>query len=151
MSRYSDVIKRLSDDIRAELLNRAKACDPVGAEDGARRYAKFFSDIIGVRRQNFTTLSAVRELAAHESATIDAYTADLDVIEDVIRQTLLDQQRSGDTPEAVTSWAASRIIVWGSMEAIAHHVAIDDGSGDAELARELGEMCWYGVYRRPTP
>jgi hypothetical protein len=138
MSLYSDVIKRLSDDIRAELLNRAKTGDPVCAEDGARRYAKFFADIIGVHRQNF-------------AAAKDAHTADLDVIEDIIRQTLLDQQQSGDTPQAVNSWAASRIIVWGSMEVIAHHIAIDDGSGDAALARELGEMWWYGTYRRPTP
>jgi AcrR family transcriptional regulator len=145
----SEVLMRLSDHIRAELLKRAEAWDPAGGEDGARRYADFFADVIDIHRQNFAVLSAVRELAAYDSATNEFYTADLDAVEDIVRETLIDQQRSGDTPQTVSSWAAARIIAWGGAQAITHHISVDDGSGDAELARELGEMCWYGAYRRP--
>jgi AcrR family transcriptional regulator len=144
----SEVLMRLSEDIRSEMLELAKLWNPTG-EDGARRYANFFADVIDIHRRNFAVLSAVRELAAYDSGTNEFYTADLDAIEDIVRQTLIDQQRSGDTPQTVSSWAAARIIAWGGAQAITHHISVDDGSGDAELARELGEMFWYGAYRRP--
>jgi AcrR family transcriptional regulator len=147
----SDVLMRLSEGIRTEMLNRAKVWNPADGEDGARRYAEFFADIIGIHRQNFAVLSAVSELASYDSATNVFYTADLAAIEEVVRQTLVDQQQSGDTPQRVTAWAASRIIVWGGAQAITHHIAVDDGSGDAELATELGAIFWYGAYRRPSP
>jgi hypothetical protein len=34
-------------------------------------------------------------------------------------------------------------------QAIAHHIRVDDGSGDAEFANELRAIWWYGAYRRP--
>jgi hypothetical protein len=38
----------------------------------------------------------------------------------------------------------------GRAQAIAHHIAVDDGSGDTALARELARIWWHGAYRRPS-
>ena len=39
--------------------------------------------------------------------------------------------------------------MWGGAQAIARHIEVDDGSGDAAFARELGWIWWHGAYRRP--
>ncbi|WP_405582795.1 TetR/AcrR family transcriptional regulator [Streptomyces sp. NBC_01190] len=144
----SQLLIRLTDGLRARLLGLAQAWDPAAGEDGAERYARFFSQVIAIHRENYAVLSAVRELAAYDAAVQDFYTADLEEFEKAVYQTLVDQQRSGDTVADLDAVAAGRIIVWGGAQAIAHHIGVDDGSGDAAFARELGKIWWYGAYRR---
>jgi AcrR family transcriptional regulator len=145
----SQLLIRLTDNLRANLLELARAWNPAAGEDGAERYAAFFSQVIAIHRENFAVLSALRELATYDSAVHDFYTADLEEFDKAVHETLVDQQRSGVTPVALVPIAASRIIVWGGAQAIARHIRVDDGSGDAEFASELGAIWWYGAYRRP--
>lgn len=65
-------------------------------------------------------------------------------------RTILSEQAAGSTTADLDAVSASRIIVWGGAQAIAHHIRVDDGSGDTVFARELARIWWYGVYRRPT-
>ncbi|CAM5524928.1 hypothetical protein [Streptomyces canarius] len=80
----------------------------------------------------------------------DFYTADLEGFDEAVLRTLLSEQAAGSTPADLDAVAASRIIVWGGAQAIAHHIRVDDGSGDAVFARELARIWWYGAYRRPA-
>lgn len=82
-------------------------------------------------------LTTVREAAAYDSAVGDFYTADLEGFDEAVLQTLRSEQAAGSTAADVDVTAASRVIVWGGAQAIAHHIAVDDGSGDAVFAREL--------------
>ncbi len=91
---------------------------------------------------------AVREAAAYDSAG-KFYTANLESFEETSLRTLLSDQAAGSTPADVDAVSASRIIVWGGAQAIAHHIRVDDGSGDAVFARELARIWWYGA--PPSP
>ncbi|MEU8385224.1 TetR/AcrR family transcriptional regulator [Streptosporangium sp. NPDC048865] len=146
----SQLLIRLSDALRSRLVEMARKWDPSAGEDGAARYAKFFEEVIAIHRENFAILSAMRELASYDPAVRDFYTADLEEFDEAVLRTLLDEQESGSTPADLDATAASRVIVWGGAQAIARHIGVDDGSGDAVFARELGKIWWYGAYRRPA-
>lgn len=145
-----DILKRLAEKIRDASLALATQWDPGAGEDGAARYTKFFEDVLALHRAHHPVLSAVREVASYDAAVRDFYTADLEGFDEAVLATLLEQQRAGATPSDLDAVAASRVIVWGGAQAMAHHISVDDGSGDAALARELGRIWWYGAYRRPA-
>ncbi|MFJ4633810.1 TetR/AcrR family transcriptional regulator [Streptomyces sp. NPDC088847] len=145
----SDILKRLAIRVRETSLSLAQQWDPGAGEDGAARYARFFEEILALHRTHHPVLTALREVAAYDTQIRDFYTADLEEFDEAVFSTLREQQQSGATPSDLDATAASRIIVWGGAQAIAHHITVDDGSGDAALARELGMIWWYGAYRRP--
>ncbi|MFF7211719.1 TetR/AcrR family transcriptional regulator [Streptomyces sp. NPDC008238] len=146
----SDVLVRLADGLRESLLALARQWDPAAGEDGADRFARFFEEVIRIHRTHQGVLTAVREAAAYDSAVGDFYTANLEGFEETTLRTVLSEQAAGTTPADVDAGAASRIIVWGGSQAIAHHISVDDGSRDAAFARELARIWWYGAYRRPA-
>jgi AcrR family transcriptional regulator len=145
----SDVLVRLTGELRKSLLTLARQWDPAAGEDGADRLARFFEEVIAIHRAHRGVLTAVREAASYDPAIGDFYTADLEALDEAVLRTLLSEQAAGSTPAGLDAVAASRIIVWGGNQAIAHHIAVDEGSGDAALARELDRIWWYGAYRRP--
>ncbi|SEG57318.1 transcriptional regulator, TetR family [Actinacidiphila yanglinensis] len=146
----ADVLVRLSDDLREEVLALARQWQPAGEGSGVDRFAGFFVEVIKIHRAHQGVLIAVREAAAYEPAVSDFYTADLEGFDETVLRTLLSEQAAGATPADLDAVAASRIIVWGGAQAIAHHIRVDDGTGDAALARELARIWWYGAYRRPA-
>ncbi|MEE4543102.1 TetR/AcrR family transcriptional regulator [Streptomyces sp. V4-01] len=145
-----DVLVCLTDDLRASLLALARLWEPAGEVEGAERFAGFFEEVIKIHRAHQGVLTAVREAAAYESAVGDFYTADLEGFDETVLRTLLSEQAAGSAPADLDAVAASRIIVWGGAQAIAHHIRVDDGSGDTVFARELARIWWYGAYRRPA-
>lgn len=146
----ADVLVSLTDDLRESLLALAHLWEPAGEEDGADRFAGFFEEVLKIHRGHQKVLTAVREAAAYESAVGDFYTADLEGFDEAVLRTLLSEQAAGSTTADLDAVAASRIIVWGGAQAIAHHIRVDDGSGDTVFARELARIWWYGAYRRPA-
>jgi AcrR family transcriptional regulator len=146
----SDILARLSAHLRESLLELARKWDPGAGEDGADRYARFFDEVIAIQRAHRGMITAVREVAAYDPEVGDFYSADLEGFDEHVLSTLLAEQHAGSTPRDLDATAASRIIVWGGAHAIAHHISVDDGSGDASFARELGRIWWYGAYRRPA-
>ncbi|WP_127502292.1 TetR/AcrR family transcriptional regulator [Actinoplanes solisilvae] len=145
----TDLIVRLTADLRQRLLEMAQGWDPTAGEDGADRYTRFFADVIALHRRKGLMLAALREVASYEQTVRDFYTADLEGFDQAVLSTLVEQQHSGKTPADLDAAAASRVIVWGGGQAIARHIEVDDGGGDAAFARELGHIWWYGAYRRP--
>jgi AcrR family transcriptional regulator len=146
----SDVLVRLTDELRESLLALARQWDPGTGEDGADRFARFFEEVITIHRAHQGVLTAVREAASYEAAVGDFYAANLEGFDETVLRILRSEQAVGATPADVDAPAASRIIVWGGAQAIAQHIAVDDGSGDAMFARELARIWWHGAFRRPT-
>lgn len=145
-----DILKRLAQKVRDASLTLARQWDPGAGEDGAARYTTFFEDVLALHRAYHPVLSAVREVASYDPEVRDFYTAGLEGFDEAVLATLVEQQQAGATPSDLDAVAASRVIVWGGAQAIARHISVDDGSGDAALARELGRIWWYGAYRRPA-
>ncbi|MEV7077871.1 hypothetical protein AB0N88_04875 [Streptomyces sp. NPDC093516] len=114
------------------------------------RFARFFEEVIAVHRAHQGVITAVREAAAYDPAVSDFYTAGLEGFDEAVRRTLRSEQAAGSAPADLDVTAASRVIVWGGAQAIAHHIVVDDGSGDRALARELARIWWHGTYRRPS-
>ncbi len=146
----SDVLVRLTDALRESLLTLARQWEPGAGEAGAERFARFFEEVIAIHRAHRTVLTAVREAASYDPAVSDFYTADLDGFDEAVRRTLSAERAAGRTAADLDTVAASRIIVWGGSQAITQHIQVDDGSGDAALARELARIWWHGAYRRPA-
>ncbi|MBG6106012.1 AcrR family transcriptional regulator [Micromonospora vinacea] len=145
----TDLIVRLTADLRQRLLEMAQGWDPAAGEDGADRYTRFFADVIALHRRKGFVLAALREVASYDQTVRGFYTADLEGFDQAVLRTLVEQQQSGKTPADLDAAAASRVIVWGGGQAIARHIEVDNGDGDAAFARELGHIWWYGAYRRP--
>ncbi|MGV9915574.1 TetR/AcrR family transcriptional regulator [Streptomyces tendae] len=145
----TDVLVRLSDELRESLLSLGRQWDPGAAGDGAERFTRFFTDIVTVHRAHQGVLVALREAAAYDAEVGDFYTSGLEGFDEIVRATLQAEQAAGSAPPDLDVAAASRIIVWGGTQAIAHHIATDPGDGDAAFAREMGRIWWYGAYRRP--
>ncbi|WP_229701386.1 TetR/AcrR family transcriptional regulator [Streptomyces camponoticapitis] len=146
----SDILARLSAQLRESLLALARQWDPAVGENGADRYTRFFEEVIVVHRTHRSLITAIREVAAYDPEVSDFYTADLEGFDEHVLETLLAEQEAGSTTRDLDAVAASRIIVWGGGQAIARHISVDDGSGDASFARELARIWWYGAYRRPA-
>ncbi|MGC5311431.1 TetR/AcrR family transcriptional regulator [Micromonospora zamorensis] len=146
----TELIIRLSGALRERLLELARGWDPSAGEDGAERYARFFVEVITTHRENGPVLAALREVATYDPTVRGFHTADLEEFDEAVLRTLIEQQRAGATPADLDAVAASRVIVWGGGQAIARHIEVDDGTGDAVFARELGKIWWYGAYRRPA-
>ncbi|MEV5778591.1 TetR/AcrR family transcriptional regulator [Streptomyces antimycoticus] len=145
----SDVLVRLTDDLRESLLTLARQWDPAAGEDGADRFARFFEEVIRIHRAHQGVITAVREAASYDSAVSDFYTANLESFEETTLRTILSEQAAGSATADLDAVSASRIIAWGGAQAIAHHIQVDDGSRDAVFARELARIWWHGAYRRP--
>lgn len=146
----SDVLIRLTDELRESLLTLAREWDPAAGEDGADRFARFFEEVIRLHRAHQGVITAVREAASYDSAVSDFYTANLEGFEETTLRTILSQQAAGSTTTDLDAVSASQIIAWGGAQAIAHHIQVDDGSRDAVFARELARIWWHGAYRRST-
>ncbi|MFF4903206.1 TetR/AcrR family transcriptional regulator [Streptomyces sp. NPDC001068] len=146
----SDILVRLTDELRVALLELARQWDPSAEGSGADRFAQFFAEVITVHRAHQGVITAVREAASYDPDVSDFYTADLEGFDEAVLRTLLSEQSAGTTSADLDAAAASRIIVWGGAQAIAHHIGVDGGDGDAVFARELGHIWWYGAYRRPA-
>ncbi|MFG1806350.1 TetR/AcrR family transcriptional regulator [Streptomyces sp. NPDC049040] len=146
----SDVLVRLTDDLRESLLTLARRWDPAAGEDGPEQLTRFFEDVIRIHRAHQGVITAVREAASYDSAVGDFYTANLESFEEAALRTMRSEQAAGSTAADVDAVAASRIIAWGGAQAIAHHIRVDGGGGDSAFARELALIWWYGAYRRPA-
>ncbi|WP_338704225.1 TetR/AcrR family transcriptional regulator (plasmid) [Streptomyces sp. Q6] len=146
----TDLLVQLTDELRQSLLALVQQWDLRAREDAADRLARFFEDVLTIHRDHQGVLTAVREAASYDDSVGDFYTANLERFDETVLRILRSEQAAGATPDDVDASAASRIIIWGGAQAIAQHIAVDDGSGDAVFARELAQIWWHGAFRRPT-
>jgi AcrR family transcriptional regulator len=146
----SDLLSRLAEATRENFFNAASAWEAMGAAAGVPSLAQIFGELIAKHREHSALLLAISEIAAYDPVVRDFYTSDLDAFEARVVMDLKERQRAGLTAPDLDPVAASRIIVWGGEQAIAHHISTDDGSGDAAFAVELATIWWYGAYCRPS-
>lgn len=146
----SDLLSRLAEATRENFFNAASAWEAMGAAAGVPSLAQIFGELIAKHREHSALLLAISEIAAYDPVVRDFYTSDLDAFEARVVMDLKERQRARLTAPDLDPVAASRIIVWGGEQAIAHHISTDDGSGDAAFAVELATIWWYGAYCRPS-
>jgi AcrR family transcriptional regulator len=146
----SDLLSRLAEATRENFFNAASAWEAMGAAAGVPSLAQIFGELIAKHREHSALLLAISEIAAYDPVVRDFYTSDLDAFEARVVMDLKERQRAGLTAPDLDPVAASRIIVWGGEQAIAHHISTDDGSGDATFAGEIATIWWYGAYCRPS-
>jgi AcrR family transcriptional regulator len=144
----SDLLSRLAEGTRENFFDAASAWEAMGAAAGVSSLTQIFEELIARHREHSAVLLAITEIAAYDPVVRDFYTSDLDAFEARVVSDLKERQQAGLTAPDLDPAAASRIIVWGGEQAIAHHISTDDGSGDATFARELATIWWYGAYCR---
>lgn len=141
----TDLLSRLASTIRRSLFT----ITDWKVEYGVETLVTIFEEALAYHRKHQAVLSAVAEIAAYDPAVRSLYTADLDSFDTRTVAGLAQDRNDGKTSADLDPTAAGRVIVWGGEAAIAHHIRVDDGSGDAAMARELAQIWWYGAFRRP--
>ncbi|WP_432132812.1 TetR/AcrR family transcriptional regulator [Streptomyces tendae] len=145
----SDVLVRLTNDLRDSLVSLAETLDIANEEDGDVRLSVFFEEVIRIHRARRSVIAAVAEAASYEASVSDFYAVNLESFEGAALRALLKGQSLGTTTSDLDAVSASRIIAWGGAQAIAHHIQVEEPNCDPVFARELARIWWYGAYRRP--
>ncbi|MEW2384180.1 helix-turn-helix domain-containing protein [Micromonospora sp. NPDC047707] len=145
----TELLMRLAESISAASFDISAAWQP-GAGDGLDKLVETFRQVIRIYRDRATVLAAISELSAYDPRVREFWNARLDRFTRNAAQLILAEQERGQVPRDLDAVEASRLIVVGGDRFLAHHIAVDDGSGDAAAARELAATWWYGVYRRPA-
>jgi AcrR family transcriptional regulator len=143
----TDVLARLAGNLRQSLLEIVGYWQP---DDGVDGLAAMFLASLTFHREHFAVLAAITETAAYDDGIRDFFSADLGAFEERVAQLLSAEQAAGRVGSGLAVGAMSRLIVWGGESAIAHHIRVDDGSGDQAFAGELAAAWWYGAFRRPA-
>ncbi|WP_411093568.1 TetR/AcrR family transcriptional regulator [Streptomyces sp. 049-1] len=145
----SDVLVRLTNELRESLVALAEDLDITAEGDGDVRLTSFFEEVVRIHRTRQGVIAAVAEAASYETSVSDFYTENLGSFEEAALRALLKGQALGTTASDLDAVSVSRIIAWGGAQAIAHHIRVADVSRDAVFARDLALVWWHGAYRRP--
>jgi len=141
----TDLLERLGGAIREHLYGIVSQWEPFDQAAGADGLAEAFEQVIAFHRQHADIITAMTETAALDPGFSAFY---LEEFELKVTRQLVGERAAGRTDAGLEPVAAARVIVWGGHWAITHHISVDDGSGDARLARELARIWWHGAYRR---
>ncbi|HEV7566185.1 MAG TPA: helix-turn-helix domain-containing protein [Microbacteriaceae bacterium] len=145
----TELLLRLATVLREQsfaLISQWQASEEGDSEDLAQLYEK----VIALYREHGAVLAAVTEVAAYDPAVRAFWAAQLDRFFEATEKRLRRDQERGQLDSRLDPIAAAKIIVRGGTSVVTQHVAEDDGSGDAAVARELAHLQWYGAFRRPT-
>jgi AcrR family transcriptional regulator len=123
--------------------------DPA-APDALEDLCSTMSAILAFYRDHAALLGAVLEVAAYDEEMRQFWDEQLQVFVDRAESALRQEQGAGRTPQSVNVEVASRIFIYGGMQAITRQVLSGDPQHDAAVARELSASQWFGSYRRPT-
>jgi AcrR family transcriptional regulator len=146
----SDLLIHLAGDLKEQVFTLVADWRPTGPTGGPDALAAAYANILRFYRGNVAVLTAVNEAAAYDPVIRDFWDGQLARFAEVVAARLSEEQGAGRLGAGLDPVAAARVIVWGGERVIARHVALDDGSGDAALARELALQQWHGAYRRPA-
>ena len=125
----------------------ASAWEPTDGVDGL---AATFVEVVKVYREHTAVLQAVAEVATYDAAVREFWRQVLGRFTERVIEVLHQEREAGRTPSDVDVTHATRVIVIGGERAIFDHVTATDPGQDAAFARELAEIWWHGVYRRPV-
>ena len=113
-------------------------------------YTAGMSAVLAYYRTRAVVLGAVQETAAYDQVVRRSWDAQLEVFDTTVRQLLHEEQIAGRTSPQLDVATASRLLVWGGMQAITKQVLHGDPLQDATVARELAAAQWFGIFRRPS-
>jgi AcrR family transcriptional regulator len=145
----SELLVRLANTMQVTAFDIVQAWSPTGPGGGVDGLTEVFVQVIGVYRAYGSVLTAINEVAAYDPAVREFLDTRTNRFVDRAVETTVDEQRAGRTPASVDPVLSSRLNVIGGDRFIAHHILVDDGSGDATAARELARTWWFGILRRP--
>ncbi|XVU21676.1 TetR/AcrR family transcriptional regulator [Actinoplanes sp. CA-054009] len=126
-----------------------EAWDPA-APDALETFERTMAGVIRFYRERPAALAAVLEVASYDEAVRDAWAARLDQFAALATRLLTAEQAAGRTAPDLEPAAASRLMIYGGMQAIAHQVAAGRPEEDDAVGRELARLQWYGTFRRPA-
>jgi AcrR family transcriptional regulator len=146
----TDLLIRLAGTLKRQVFDLAKDWHPEGPGGGLDGLTAVFVEIIAFYRQHTDLLAAINEVAAYDTKVAEVWDSELNRFTDRTAELIREEQTAGRTPRDVDPITAAEVTTWDGHRVIARHVAHNDPSRDAAVARELALIRWYGVYRRPT-
>ncbi|BBH70131.1 hypothetical protein ACTI_68160 [Actinoplanes sp. OR16] len=145
----SELALSLAGSLAGTAFTMMDAWDPA-APDALETFERSMTGVVRFYRERATVLAAVLEVTAYDEAVRDAWAGQLGQFIALAEKLLIAEQAAGRTTADLDAAAASRLIIWGGMQTIAHQVASGDPAQDDAVARELARIQWYGTFRRPA-
>lgn len=121
----------------------------LGDASGLEGLADTMLNVIAYYREHAVMLRAVDEVAGYDPVVRDYWNAELAKFVDACAVTLAAEKEAGRAPADLDELTAAEVIIRGGDRTISDHVAMNDGSRDVAVARELALIQWYGAFRRP--
>ena len=146
----SHLLTRMASKIVGMSFAAAGTWTPDGPDGGPDGFFKLFQTIIGIYREHSAVLAALDEVSAYDTVVAEYWDGLLGQFIANAERILDGEQRAGRAPASMNIAVASRLSVLGGHRFMVRHVAVDDGSGDEDAARELASTWWYGMLRRPS-
>jgi AcrR family transcriptional regulator len=146
----SELLMRLAGTMQDTAYELVRAWQPVGPSGGADGMAELFAEVIRIYREYSAVLTAINEVSTYDATVRNFWAARTNRFVDNAAEKVIEEQRAGRTPASVDPVVSSQLNVIGGDRFIAHHITVDDGSGDATAARELAHTWWFGILRRPA-
>src|SRR6201991_77452 len=142
-----ELVMRLGSDFMAAAFDLTTSWQP---PEGPDAMAEVFRAVVKNYRQHARVRQAIAEVAAYDATVRALWSEGIDRFTENTIVLLRAEQDAGRTLARIDPVSATRVIVLGGEQAIADHVLVADPSRDDAFARELAEIWWYGVYRRPA-
>jgi AcrR family transcriptional regulator len=142
----SDLLLHLAGELKQGVFDLGADWRPT---DGPEPLAAAYANMLRFYRGNSAVLTAVSEASAYDPVVREFWEGQLARFAEVVTEWLSEEVRAGRLGADLDPVMAARVIVWGGERVITRHVALDDGTGDAGLARELALQQWHGAFRRP--
>ncbi|MGW4490280.1 TetR/AcrR family transcriptional regulator [Amycolatopsis sp. NPDC004368] len=120
------------------------------AQDGVDCYAEAFLRVVKLYREQAAILRAIAEVAAYDSAVREFWHEGLARFMDRTVAVLREEQDAGRASGGLNLTSAARVIVVAGERAIFDHIEVEEPTRDADFARELASIWWYGAFRRPA-
>lgn len=145
----TELVLRLVENLATTAFGTATSWDPNG-NDPAGALVDVMAEVIGFYRERAHLLRAVLEVAAYDESVRELWNGQLEEFVAQGRQWLKAAQTAGEAPADLRADTNIRIMVWGGVQAIAHHIATGDPADDIAVAHEIAMVQWFGGFRRPA-
>jgi AcrR family transcriptional regulator len=146
----SELLVRLANTMQDTAFDIVRTWRPTGPGGGLDGLIEVFVQVIAIYREYASVLTAVNEVSSYDATVRDLWGARTNRFVDLAAQFVIAEQEAGRTSASVDAVVAGRLNIIGGDRFIAHHISIDDGTGDATAAGELARTWWFGMLRRPA-
>jgi AcrR family transcriptional regulator len=135
------LLRRVTEVATQELFHAAEAWTRDGFEDRAA-LERTIAALIEQQRAHGPLLTAITEVAGYDADVAAFWRERVGRIVELLRRRLAGGQRAGTVSAALDPGVTAAWIAWGAERLIGQHVAVDDGRGDARVARGFAAAIW---------